>query len=163
MISGPSLRRRYISLSMSRWPFGVIECVPVPPGNIFKYDPPAKMTLTARTASKVCARSPSEYSEIFCLDPISWGIPEIVEPWPECRPERRLDNDGGSWWAPGAPGHKLASRRKISLCTPETSRADQASLYWTTGQNIHNNNNHTNNSTTTCHDTPSYYDITRDW
>ena len=44
---------------------------------------PAKMTITARTASKFCARSRSECPNIFLHDLISWLISGIVEPWSE--------------------------------------------------------------------------------
>ena len=45
---------------------------------------PANLTITARTASKFCARSRSQSKNIFDLNPISWVITGIGEPWPEC-------------------------------------------------------------------------------
>ena len=50
---------------------------------------PAKMTTTARTASKLCASSQSKCPEMFFLDLISCGISESIEPWPECQPNWR--------------------------------------------------------------------------
>ena len=48
---------------------------------------PGKMTITARTASKFCARNWSECSHTFFLDLKSWWIPGNIEPWPKCQPE----------------------------------------------------------------------------
>ena len=45
---------------------------------------PANLTITARTASKFCARSRSQSQNIFDLDSISWVISGSWEPWPEC-------------------------------------------------------------------------------
>ena len=42
------------------------------------------MTTTASTASKFCARSRSECSDIFFLNLTSWRILGNIEPWPEC-------------------------------------------------------------------------------
>ena len=48
---------------------------------------PAQMTITARTASEICARTRSECPEIFVFDLISWENSGIIEPWSECQPE----------------------------------------------------------------------------
>ena len=45
---------------------------------------PANLAITVRTASKFCARSRSQRENIFNLEPISWVISGIWEPWPEC-------------------------------------------------------------------------------
>jgi len=61
---------------------------------------PAKMTITASTASKFCARSRSECSYIFFLDLESWWIPGNIEPWTswsECQPEGSRLRSANSW------------------------------------------------------------------
>ena len=68
---------------------GVLDCVSAPPDNIFIYGPWAQMTMTARSASKFCARNTGNRSQspnIFDLDLISRVIPGQIEPWPECQP-----------------------------------------------------------------------------
>ena len=45
------------------------------------------MTITARTAPKLCAHIRAALPEIFLLDLISLVIYETMEPWPECQPE----------------------------------------------------------------------------
>ena len=45
------------------------------------------MTMSARRASKFCAKRCAVLPEMFFQSPISQVIPGIIEPWPECQPE----------------------------------------------------------------------------
>ncbi len=66
---------------------GVLEYVSAPPGKFCKYGSPSKMTSTARSTSKFCARNRSQSPNIFDLDLISRVILGQIEPWPEYQPE----------------------------------------------------------------------------
>ena len=45
---------------------------------------PANLAITVRTASKCCPRSRSQSKNTFDLNPISWVVTGVLEPWPEC-------------------------------------------------------------------------------
>ena len=71
---------------------GVLERVSPGPGNKhMNMVSLAQMTITARTASKLCARSRSEYDEIFVprcdISGKFWNLPT----WTECQLELCLD------------------------------------------------------------------------
>ena len=57
----------------------------VPNQNFENMTSPGKITITARTASKFCARNRSQSPDIFDPDLISWVIPGPIEPWSECK------------------------------------------------------------------------------
>ena len=107
------------SINLSPWPcislVSVLECVSTPPGDFFaNMVSPAKMTITASTASKFCARSRSECSDIFFLDLESMWIPGNIEPWSECQPEGSRLRSAKSNSVLG-PGAKLRNANCLSV------------------------------------------------
>ena len=99
MISGSFVIRKYKPESVPLYlPCGCLRmCFYTSWWNFANMVSPAKMTNTASTASKFCARSRSEYSDIFFLDLESWWIPGNIEPWPECQPEGSRLQSAKSW------------------------------------------------------------------
>ena len=89
MISGSFVIRMHILESLNMClSYGCLRmCFYTSWQNFANMMSPAQMTMPARTASKFCARTRSECSDIFFLDLISWRISEIIEPWSECSPE----------------------------------------------------------------------------
>ena len=90
MISGPLVIRMYILESLNMClSYGCLGMCFYIPWKIFaNMVSPAKMTTTARTASKFCARTRPECPDISFLDLRSWRVSGIIEPWSECLPER---------------------------------------------------------------------------
>ena len=86
MISVPSVIRMYILESLTLYlSYGCLRmCLYTSWQHFANMMSLAKMAITARTASKFCAKTRSECSETFLISPISRWIYGAIEPWPEC-------------------------------------------------------------------------------
>ena len=102
IISGPLVIRMYILESLNMClSYGCLGmCFYIPWQNFANMVSPGKMTTTARTASKFCARTRSECPDIFFLDLISWWISGSIEPGPECQPKW---HGSAPLWVTGEP------------------------------------------------------------
>ena len=102
MISGSSVIRKCILVSLTLYlSYGCLRmCFYTSWQNFANMVSAVQTTITARTASKFCARRRSEWPELFFLDLISWWISGSIEPGPECQPKW---HGSAPLWVTGEP------------------------------------------------------------